>query len=301
MTHEKRISKALGNYIDMVRYMNKFGPVDPFPPLMAAFTKRHRPPQPFMLREWWGRNIHDGQRDLLEEAAEAPHGHGAAYWDLIEAMRAKAVMDAMLWVDLGNFSSKAQQLSIEDQGLSDFGMWYPVIIPAYGHEAGDVAPFWCPRLALDGTKAWTAHASRFIYLGWMTTVPIYLEPRLDGTCIILSLEDADEGKGGDGGEGENESYADDEGERESYKEHESYEGEKESCADEEGERESDEDHEGERESYEDEEDSYTDGDGWRVVGELPPGLGWEEVFANSPPPPPGPLPPISSFDYVCGF
>ena len=136
----------------MQEYIERFGPLDPAPPVPEAFGRFRRPPPHFVVLEFWGLMIYWGMRQLLGETAPKP-GKGWEIKALIRAYFEGDIHEALVWVDLEHFSVKAQREPVGPHDMDEnAGRWYPCIV-AGCLNTDELVPFWCPRLALDKTKA----------------------------------------------------------------------------------------------------------------------------------------------------
>jgi len=159
-THALMVGKELGGWYDLLMYQRAFGSFALFAPERKVFAIRERVPTPDEIDRFWGNSVHFGLRALFAAAKSSGRGRKCAFRHLASQSRENLV-DAQVWIAKDTFSQDAQ---LQPFGTGDtFGFWFPCLTMRFV-DANCSAPFWCPRLALDGTKCWWAHGTRFVFV-----------------------------------------------------------------------------------------------------------------------------------------
>jgi len=154
------MSKKLGGWDNMRVYERAFGSFAFPTPGETIFTNRDTPPTLDDFEKNYGNSVHFGLRSLFAASKRSGRGKGGAFKHLASQPPA-ALVDAAVFIAKDTFSQDAQ---LQPLGVGDrFGYWYPCMTMRFV-DANCSAPFWCPRLALDGTKCWWAHGTRFVFV-----------------------------------------------------------------------------------------------------------------------------------------
>jgi hypothetical protein len=191
-THGIFMSKKLGGLGDMATYEEAFGSFKFPTPSNEIFKRRDAPPTLDHLESQYGNSIHFGLRALFDSSKRSGRGKGMAFKHLASQPPA-ALVDAAVFIAQDLFSEEAQQQPL---GVGDrFGYWYPCTIAWLA--GGCLVAFWCPKLAIQGTKCWWVHVSRVVIFvpGLPDALPLQAE-RGD-RCLV----DKTNGKGKDSGDG----------------------------------------------------------------------------------------------------
>ena len=153
--HRTYVQKIMGGWGDMRMYERTFGEFDPHPPNREAFSSKTSSPQQWMVEEFFGAMVYHGLEARLHHMQQC-NGKGAPFWVLAEAYNEGRAYNALVWVSTDSFS---KQTMLSEPGEHERGRWYPCLVAI---DKDGMVVFLCPRLALDGTRVWVAHAKRIV-------------------------------------------------------------------------------------------------------------------------------------------
>ena len=194
-THGSYIAKKIGGWGDMNAYERAFGSFKFPTPSKEIFELRNEPPTLDDIEHNYGNSIYFGLRAMLAASKRSGRGKGEAFAQLASQPPA-GLADAAVFIAQDPFSERAQQQPL---GSGDrFGYWYPCLT-IWVVDGWILVPFWCPRLALAGTKCWWVHRSRVVI--FVPGLPCALQLERIQESGDRRLVDSTNGKGKDSGDG----------------------------------------------------------------------------------------------------